>query len=60
VQIKKTDITATLRSRGQVDRADWVDKTLPPIVDTDRNSGLLKTLDIDLATMTAVESQTVG
>jgi len=49
--IDKADITAALRARGQDDRADWVERTLPDRVDTARNDGLLKLLDIDVAEM---------
>jgi hypothetical protein len=55
VQINRADITALLRSRGQGDRADWVDRTLPEVVDTHNNSALLKMLDIDLSTLTPVD-----
>jgi len=43
----KAEIIATLRSRGLHARADWVDRTLPDLVDTHRNAALLRTLDID-------------
>jgi hypothetical protein len=50
--IDKQDIIATLRSRGLNDRADWVDRTLPPMVDVRKNGALLETLDIDPSVMT--------
>ncbi|MEV4619483.1 hypothetical protein AB0J74_12335 [Asanoa sp. NPDC049573] len=52
MEIKRADISALLRSRGQHDRADWVDRTLPEKVDTDVNSALLKMLEIDPAKLT--------
>jgi hypothetical protein len=55
VQIDKAEIIAALRSRGQADRADWVDRTLPQIVDSHRNGALLKMLEIDPATMTPAD-----
>jgi hypothetical protein len=55
VQIDKAEIIATLRSRGLQDRADWVDRTLPQLVDTYRNGALLRMLDLDAATMTPVD-----
>jgi len=58
MQIHKRDITEALRARGQNDRADWVEKTLPDLVDSARNDGLLKLLDLDLATLPAVEEPT--
>ncbi|GIF51740.1 hypothetical protein DFJ67_6048 [Asanoa ferruginea] len=57
MQINRADITALLRSRGQSDRADWVDRTLPEVVDTHINSALLKMLDIDLSTLTPAEKR---
>ncbi|GIF50814.1 hypothetical protein DFJ67_0563 [Asanoa ferruginea] len=53
--IHKDDITAALRARGQDDRADWVQRTLPDQVDAARNDGLLKLLDLDLTTMRPIE-----
>ena len=55
MRIDKAEIIAALRSRGQGDRADWVDRTLPEIVDTQQNGAQLKMLDIDLATLTPVD-----
>jgi hypothetical protein len=60
MQIHKRDITKALRDRGQDDRADWVEKTLPDLVDSARNDGLLKLLDLDLTTLPAVEEPTKG
>jgi hypothetical protein len=59
VQIAKAEITATLRSRGLSDRADWVDRTLPGIVDSYRNGALLKMLGIEPETLTAVDRPAV-
>jgi hypothetical protein len=42
---------ATLRSRELHERADWVDRELPAVIDTSKNAALLRTLGIDLATM---------
>jgi hypothetical protein len=49
--VDKAAIVATLRSRGLNDRADWVDRALPELVDTHRNAALLRNLDIDPAAM---------
>lgn len=49
--VDKAAIVATLRSRGLNDRADWVDRELPELVDTYRNAALLRNLDIDPAAM---------
>ncbi len=49
--VDKAEILATLRSRGLHARADWVDRQLPELVDTYRNAALLRTLDIDPASM---------
>ncbi len=53
--IHKADIVATLRSRGQDARADWVDRQLPGLVDTYKNASLLQMLDIDPATLPPVD-----
>jgi hypothetical protein len=55
MRIEKSRIVATLRSRGLPERADWVDRTLPALIDTDQNAALLRTLDIDPAAVTAVD-----
>ena len=47
MHIDKAAIVATLRARGRRERADWVDRQLPSLVDTARNASLLRTLDID-------------
>jgi hypothetical protein len=49
--IDKAEIVATLRSRGLQARADWVNRELPPLVDTYENGALLRMLDIDPAAM---------
>jgi hypothetical protein len=55
MQIDKAEIITTLRSRGLQDRADWVERTLPQLVDTYKNGALLRTLDLDPAAMTPVD-----
>jgi hypothetical protein len=45
--IPKSKVLAVLRARGQHDRADWVDRTLPDRIDTARNAGLLSMLSIN-------------
>jgi hypothetical protein len=49
--VKKAVVVATLRSRDLHGRADWVDKELPPLIDTATNASLLHTLGIDLDTL---------
>jgi hypothetical protein len=49
--LDKSDIITMLRSKGLDARADWVDRNLPDVVDTDRNAALLQMLDIDPAAM---------
>jgi hypothetical protein len=53
--INRTEISAILRSRGMNDRADWVDRALPPLVDTYDNRSVLRMLDIDVATLQSAE-----
>jgi hypothetical protein len=49
--VDKAEIVALLRSRGLDARADWVDRSLPGLVDTHQNAALLQTLDIDPVSM---------
>lgn len=58
MQIDRAEISTNLRSRGLQDRADWVDRTLPQIVDTYTNGALLRMLGIDPVTMTPVDVST--
>ena len=46
MNVDKAQLVAILRDRGLNARADWADRTLPDIVDTETNAGLLKTLAI--------------
>ena len=50
-QVDKAEVVATLRSREQHGRADWVDRELPALIDTVENAALLRTLGIDVAAM---------
>ena len=47
MHIDKAEIVAELRSRGLNDRADFVDRELPGIVDTEKNGSLLRMLGVD-------------
>lgn len=49
--VKKTVVVAILRSRDLHGRADWVEKELPPLIDTARNASLLRTLGINVDTL---------
>jgi hypothetical protein len=63
VNIAKAVVVATLRSRDLHDRADWVDREMPALIDTSKNASLLRTLGIDPETMsaeTAAGNQTVA
>jgi hypothetical protein len=56
VYIDKVEIVVMLRSRGLSERADWVDRTLPTLVDTAKNSSLLQMLDVDPADCRSIGS----
>jgi hypothetical protein len=58
--VNKQEIIDILRLRGEVERADWVDRDLPDRCDTDRHSGLLQMLRIDPADLTAAQEPTPG
>jgi hypothetical protein len=47
MHVDKAQIVEILRSRGLRERADWVDRELPAIVDTHKNGSLLRMLHID-------------
>ena len=51
VYVDKAKVIADLRSRQLHARADWVDRELPALIDTYKNSALLKMLGIDLDAM---------
>ena len=55
MHIDKAELVAILRSRGLDNRADWVERTLPELVDTYKNQSLLETLGIDPAALSPVE-----
>jgi hypothetical protein len=46
VLTQKQKLIDLLRSRGQSDRADWVERDLPDEFETDRHKGLLEMLRI--------------
>ena len=54
--IEKAEIIADLRARGLNERADWVDRDLPSLVDTQKHSALLHLLGIDMSTITVVDA----
>lgn len=58
--INKSDVVAALRDKDMDARADWVDRTLPDLVDTSKNAALLETLGIDPASLTPVENAMQG
>ena len=53
MNIEKTVIVAILRQRNLDARADWVERTLPAVIDTNQHTGLLATLHIKPADLTA-------
>lgn len=55
MNVQKTQILETLRDRGLTDRASWVDRQLPDVVDTEKNRALLEMLGIKAADLTEVD-----
>jgi|KBSMisStaDraftv2_1062788.scaffolds.fasta_scaffold3785109_2 hypothetical protein len=49
--IEKAEIIRVLRSRQLDERADWVDRQLPDLVDTYKNGALLEMLGVDPASL---------
>ncbi|MEU4569247.1 hypothetical protein [Micromonospora sp. NPDC023956] len=56
MRIAKHRITEALRERGQHIRADWVEFELPDWVESDKHTGLLKTLHLDPADLAETSS----
>ncbi len=57
VYVDKSKIVAVLRARQLDARADWVDRTLPDLVDVDKNAALFQTLGIDLDAVLTVGAE---
>jgi hypothetical protein len=57
VLIDKAEIMALLLSRGSEERAAWVDRELPELVDTEIHSALLDLLHVDVSTMSDATEQ---
>jgi len=56
VYVDKAKVTAQLRAQQLHARADWVDRELPGLIDTHKNSSLLQTLGIDVDAMAPDEA----
>jgi len=48
VYVDKAQVLAQLRSRKLHARADWVDRSLPGLIDADQNASLLRLLGIEV------------
>jgi hypothetical protein len=48
VQVDKSEVTSVLRKNGAHDRAQQAECALPRHVDTERDAGLLRRLDVDV------------
>jgi hypothetical protein len=60
MNVYKAQLVAILRSRGLNARADWADRTLPDIVDTETNGGLLNTLAIAPESLQPIDATPPG
>lgn len=60
MNVDKAEIVAVLRSRGLVERAEWVDRALPRIIDIAKHAALLRMLDIDTSAMTPADPAPPG
>ena len=49
MMLEKVKVVEALRDRGLDERAGWVDRQLPDVIDAKTNAGLLSTLGIDIA-----------
>lgn len=57
MHVERVRVVEVLRSRGLHERADWVDRVLPEVVDAHKNSSLLRMLRIDPTTMGEPEAR---
>ncbi|WP_213011971.1 hypothetical protein [Paractinoplanes toevensis] len=55
--IAKDVVLAVLRERGLQARADFVDRELPDLIDSDKHGGLLSTLHLDIAELAAAATR---
>jgi hypothetical protein len=55
VNIDKARVIAALRARNLHDRADWVERQLPDLIDREKNQSLLDMLGIDVAELPSLE-----
>jgi hypothetical protein len=51
--LEKVKVVEALRDRGLDERAGWVSRQLPDIIDAKTNAGLLSTLGIDIAALSS-------
>ncbi|WP_285689258.1 hypothetical protein [Actinoplanes sp. NBRC 103695] len=51
--IQKSQIVSVLRERGELDRADFVDRQLPDEIDQVKNASLLRMLRLDADVLAA-------
>ena len=58
MRVTKGAVAAALRSQGHHDRAQQAECRLPRHVDTERDAGLLRTLDVDVDRLCAEVSGT--
>jgi hypothetical protein len=57
VYIDKAEVIAILRLRDMHARADWVDRSLPDLIDISKNAALMETLHIDPTTLVQHDSE---
>jgi len=55
--ISKKVVLAVLHERGLHARADFVDRELPDLIDSDQHGGLLATLHLNLDDLAKAESR---
>jgi hypothetical protein len=58
MRVTKGAVAAALRSQGHHDRAQQAECRLPRHVDTERDAGLLRTLDVDVDRLCAEAGRT--
>jgi hypothetical protein len=51
--LEKVRVVEALRDKGLNERAGWVDRQMPDDIDAQTNAGLLSTLGLDIAELSA-------
>jgi hypothetical protein len=54
--LSKPKVLQVLRSRGMHERAEWVDRQLPDVIDVERNASVLDLLGLDAEALSQLQT----